>query len=102
MLGTEQRLELNSLRRTEQINRQVAPTVVPGVIGDETDAQSLQRREFLPGKNIDAIEDFRGFERDRLRRRGLGAGLTCSRRQRARNVTEIEFGHRLGGQVGEG
>ena len=59
MLRAEERLELHAGRVEKQIDGGIAPAILSGVIGHETDAQLLERREVLLHEHVDAVEHAR-------------------------------------------
>ena len=66
--------------------------VLAGGIGDQADAQALERRKILVDKNVDAVEDAR---RRHCPRAGVPAAWRLAR-QRAWDGVKIEIRHRLG------
>ena len=56
MFRAEERLELDARRIVQQVNGGIAPAVVAGVIGDQSDAQPFERREVLFHQHVNAVE----------------------------------------------
>jgi hypothetical protein len=54
MLGTEERDELHALSVGEEIRRAAPLRILTGVIGNQPDVLSTERREFLSLQNIEA------------------------------------------------
>ena len=75
VLWAKQHFELDARRVLEQVNGRIAVTVLAGMVGDQADAQSLERGELLPDENVNAVKRSRGAPfRPSAREGGIGSG----------------------------
>ena len=74
MLGAEERDELHSRRMRELIDGAAAERILPGVIGDQADMLTAQRRKLFSFEDVDAK-----LHTARTTRRTLGSSLGRTR-----------------------